>query len=334
MSCQVVVTYHVEEHHNRPAPVVYDELLAQAELADELGFAGLWLAEHHFGAQQGIAPQPLLLAFAAAQHTRRLAVGTSLIVLPLHHPLTVAEQLSMLDALTRGRLSIGFGSGSAPLEFAGFGVEFTGEQRHALFRESLELLETAWRGEPFSFNGAFYRVPEVRLMPRPLRRLRDFAWLGAMSPGTAALAGEFGYGLQLPRGRAAADFQDVLDAYRAAWLAHGHLPNGQRVSIARMIYVGNDDAAALAEAGPSIVRYYETSKQATPGAPTPSAPDLIARLHLIVGGPERCAREIDALREATGMTHLSLQPSWVGLDAALTTASLRRFGEAVLPRLR
>ncbi len=334
MGMQFVLTSHVEEHAGRPAAATYAELFEQAELADRCGFEALWLAEHHFGAQGGVASQPTLVALAAAGRTRRLAVGTSLIVLPLHHPLTVAEQLATLDALTGGRLSVGFGSGSAPHEFAGFGAPFEAPLRHARMREALDLLERAWSGEPFSFAGDHFRVPAARLVPCPGRPLHDIAWLGAMSEATAALAGEFGYGLQLPRGRDAAGYRSVLDAYRAGYRAAGYAPAAERVAIARMVYVGDDDERAVAEAGPSIQRFYKSSKNAVPGEPAPPAAELIARLHLIVGGPERCAREIAAFREATGLTHLSVQPVWEGLPHALSMASLRRFGEEVIPRLR
>lgn len=333
MGYQVAITYHVEEHAGRPAAVVYDELFEQVALADRLGFDILWLAEHHFGAQQGVASQPLLVALAAALRTRRIAVGTSLTVLPLHHPLAVAEQLATLEALTGGRLSIGFGSGSAPAEFAGFGVAFAAEERLARFQEGLDVLERAWSGDPFSFSGRCFQVPEARLVPRPTRPLREFAWLGAMSAPTAALAGRLGYGLQLPRGRSAADYRETLDAYRAALAARGDASHA-RVSIARMVYVGEDDDRARREVASSVVQYYLASKNAVPGEPPPSADELIARLHFIVGGPEHCLREARALGAATGMTHLSLQPVWQGLDAGLATASLRRFGERVLPCLR
>src|SRR5438067_3585801 len=290
MQLRAVVTYHVEEHGGRAAPAVYEEILAQAALADELGFEALWLAEHHFGVHQSLAPQPLLLALAAAGRARRMAVGTSLIVLPLHHPLAVAEQLATLDALTGGRLSIGFGSGSAPHEFAGFGLELGPEERHARFREALDLLEVAWPGERFRFDGTFYRVPEARLVPRPTRPLREIAWLGAINPPTAALAGELGYGLQLPRGRAAADYAPTLAAYRESRRARGHPPEAARVAIARCIYVGADDEAAIREAGPSIVQFYQQGNRTASGEPVPPVPQLIERLDFVVGGPERCAR--------------------------------------------
>src|SRR5918997_1084586 len=244
MSLRAVVTYHVEEHAGRAAPVVYEELFEQARLADELGFEALGVAGHHLGGDPSLGAQPLLLGLAAAGWTRRIAVGTSLIVLALHHPLAVAEQLATLEALTGGRLSIGFGSGSAPAEFSGFGLEPAAEELRGRFREGLALLERAWRGEPFRFAGDYYRVPQARLAPRPARPLRQFAWLGAMSPGTAALAGELGYGLQLARGRPAADYAPLLDAYRAAWREHGHPAGGERGAIARCVHVGADDEAA------------------------------------------------------------------------------------------
>lgn len=327
------LTSHVEEHLGRPATATYDELFAQVALAELLGFDTLWLAEHHFGAQAGMVSQPLLVALAAALRARRINVGTSLIVLPLHHPLLVAEELSTLDLLTGGRLSIGFGSGSAPFEFAGFDAPFDGERRHPRFREALEILERAWSGESFSHEGRFFTTGEAHLVPRPTRPLRDFAWLGAMSKETAAMAGEFGYGLQLPRGQAAEHYAPVIAAFRDALRERWGAEAALRLAIARCIYVGEDDETAVAESGASITRFYEHSKYADKTRPTPPVPELIARQHFIVGGPEKCAREIAELVAATDLTHLSVQPTWEGLSQAATLASLKRFGEGVMPRV-
>ncbi len=328
-----VLTTHVEEHLNRPAAETLREVFEQVELADRLGFDALWLAEHHFGAQQGMASQPLMVALAAALRTTRIAVGTSLVVLPLHHPMEVAEQLATLDTLVDGRLSIGFGSGSAPFEFAGFGAPFDGAQRHARFREALTVLERAWSGEPFSFDGEQFQIGEVRLVPKPVRPLREIAWIGAMSAGTAAMAGEFGYGLQLPRGHAAAYYAEVLRAYRDALHRHWGQDTPERLAIARCVYVGTDDESAVAEAGPSITRFYTSAKSTPKDKPVPSVPELIAQLNFIVGGPEKCAREIAAFQAATGISHVSIQTTWVGLPHDAAMASLRRLGEEVMPRV-
>ena len=328
-----VLTSHVEEHLGRPAATTYAEWFEQVALVETLGFDAVWLAEHHFGAQSGMVSQPLYVALAAAMRTPRLDVGTSLIVLPLHHPLLVAEELATLERLTDGRLSIGFGSGSAPFEFAGFDAPFDGERRHPRFREALEILERAWTGESFEHEGRFFTIGEAQLVPRPTRSLRDFAWLGAMSAQTAALAGEFGYGLQLPRGQSAEHYAPTIAAFREATRARWGADAAPRLAIARCLYVGDDDERAVAESGAAITRFYEHSKYADRTKPTPAVPELIARQHFIVGGPERCARQIANLVAATGLTHLSVQPTWEGLAQATTLASLRRFGEGVMPRV-
>lgn len=328
-----VLTTHVEEHLGRPAATTHAEIFEQVALADRLGFDALWLAEHHFGAQAGMVSQPLLVALAAATRTSQIKVGTSLIVLPLHHPLEVAEQLATLDLLTDGRLSIGFGSGSAPFEFAGFDAPFAPEQRHPRFREALDVLERAWNGEPFSHDGTNFTIGEVRLVPQPTRPLREFSWLGAMSAQSAAMAGEFGYGLQLPRGQSADHYASPIGAFRDALRANWGDAASERLAIARCIYVGEDDDSAVAEVGTTIQRFYETSKGYDKNKPTPSAPELIERLHFIVGGAEKCAREIAAFVGATGITHLSVQPTWIGITQELTMASLQRFGAAVMPRV-
>ena len=326
-----VLTTHVEEHLDRPAADTYREVFEQVELADRCGFDALWLAEHHFGAQQGMVSQPLMVALAAAQRTTQLNVGTSLVVLPLHHPVEIAEQLATLDILTGSRLSIGFGSGSAPFEFAGFDAPFDAPRRHGRFREALDVLEKAWSGEPFSHEGGHFRIGEIRLVPRPRRPLREFAWIGAMSVQSAALAGEFGYGLQLPRGHGADHYTEVIVAYRAALRQHWGPDAPERLAIARCVYVGADDASAIAEAGPSITRFYLAAKSTPRDQPVPSVEELIARLHFVVGGPERCASEIAAFSAATGLTHVSIQPTWIGLPHAASMASLRRLGERVMP---
>jgi alkanesulfonate monooxygenase SsuD/methylene tetrahydromethanopterin reductase-like flavin-dependent oxidoreductase (luciferase family) len=326
-----VLTSHVEEHDNRPAAATYREIFEQTELADRLGFDALWLAEHHFGAQSGMVSQPLMVALAAALRTTRINVGTSLVVLPLHHPIAIAEQIATLDTLTDGRLSIGFGSGSAPFEFAGFDAPFDAPQRHGRFRESLDVLEAAWSGEPFSHAGQQFRVGEIRLVPRPVRPLREIAWVGAMSEQSAALAGEFGYGLQLPRGHGAEHYAPVLAAYRTALRGHWGPDAPERIAIARCVFVGADDVSAVAESGPSITRFYASAKTTPKDQPIPPIDDLIARMHFIVGGPDRCAREIADFAAATGITHVSIQPTWVGLPHATSMASLRRLGQDVMP---
>ncbi len=138
--------------------------------------------------------------------------------------------------------------------------------------------------------------------------------------------------MQLPRGHAAEYYADVLRAYRDALHRHWGRDTPERLAIARCVYVGTDDESAVAEAGPSITRFYTSAKSTPKDKPVPSVPELIAQMNFIVGGPEKCAREIAALPGGDRYSATSVsQPTWIGLlhDAAMAfAASPGRGGDA------
>src|SRR4051794_13984949 len=128
------ITDHVEGPRDRASAEVYDEIIAQTQLADRLGYDFAWLSEHHAHMHEGHLPAPLLLALHLAGITRRIHLGTAIICLNLHHPIAVAEQCAVADHLMDGRSAFGFGSGSTPEEFALMGLPVTEEaERHARF---------------------------------------------------------------------------------------------------------------------------------------------------------------------------------------------------------
>lgn len=323
------VTYHVERAGEESPAEALRAVLAQVRLADELGFSGAWFAEHHFGNQRGVMPTPLLLALAVAGQTQRLKVGTSIICLPLHNPVAVAEEIAVADLLTGGRLSIGFGSGSAPSDFAVFGSDQP--SRHTRFEEGLHVLARCWQGQSFDYDGTHFHVQGVTVVPTPLQRPADFVWLGASSEPTARLAGRLGYGLQLPRGRPPESYLPIVESYREEWQRAGQGAGAPRISIARCIYVGEDDAEALATAEPAVRRFARRWSPAV--ADTPSLREVVDHMHFWVGGPETVACQLRELQAATGLTHLSMQPTWENLPQAAALASLRRYAERVTPKL-
>src|SRR5713101_3893926 len=139
---------------------VYAHALEEARLADELGFEAVWLAEHHFSSY-GICPSLAVLAAAIARETRRVRIGTSVVIAPFEHPLRIAEEWAMVDILSNGRLEFGLGRGYQPKEFRGLGVSM--EKTREKFDESYEIIRRAWTHERMSFDGEFYKVPEVRV---------------------------------------------------------------------------------------------------------------------------------------------------------------------------
>lgn len=143
-----------------------DHIMWQARFADEAGFKRLWMVEHHFTsfAMTG-APSTILSHYAAL--TKRIKIGYAVAVLPLHHPVRLAEEIVWLDNLSKGRLMVGIGPGSSALEYGVYGVDL--QRKREYVEEGLEILRKALSGRPFSHTGEFWKIPEVQIQPPPYR---------------------------------------------------------------------------------------------------------------------------------------------------------------------
>ena len=137
-----------------------DEVIAEAQLAEASGFDSCFFGEHHQD-RDGFLPSPLVVATAVAARTERLRVGTSVILLPLHHPVRVAEDAITLDIVSKGRLVLGVGIGYQETDFRAFGVSMA--DRVGLFEEGVEILRRCWAGERFSFRGAHHTLEDVQI---------------------------------------------------------------------------------------------------------------------------------------------------------------------------
>lgn len=147
-----------------PFERLYAESLEQIVEAERLGFDSAWITEHHF-CDDGYTPSPLVMAGAIGARTRRLRLGTNLMVLPLHNPLRVAEDTATLSLLTGGRFDLGVGVGYRELEFREFGREI--KQRPSLIEEAIEIIRRAWAGERINFSGKRFAHGDVRVTPVP-----------------------------------------------------------------------------------------------------------------------------------------------------------------------
>src|SRR5215470_8273813 len=153
-----------------------DEVIAEARLAEASGFDSCFFGEHHQD-RDGFLPSPLIVATAVAAHTHRLKVGTSVILLPLHHPVRLAEDVITLDLVSKGRVVLGVGIGYQPADFNAFALPM--EDRLVRFEESFEILRLAFAGETFSFRGKHYTLDDVRVTPRPFQTSGPPLWIGA-----------------------------------------------------------------------------------------------------------------------------------------------------------
>ena len=143
---------------------IYSRGIEMAQAAETLGFRSVWLAEHHFSTY-GYLSRPAQLATYIAAKTTRLRVGTAVIVVPLHHPLIVAEEIATLDLLAGGRIDVGLGRGYQHYEFERLGLDL--ESGRARWEESVDIILKAFEGKPFSYDGKIFKIPETTIFPQP-----------------------------------------------------------------------------------------------------------------------------------------------------------------------
>lgn len=344
VSLQLLLTLRESQSHAD----VYAGALEEAGLAEALGFHAVWLAEHHFS-PYGICPSLGVLAAALARETRRVRLGTSVVIAPFAHPLRIAEEWAMVDILSGGRLDFGLGRGYQPREFAGLGV--TMERTRQRFDECLAVIRQAWTGEPVHFAGEFYTVGGVTVYPRPLQRPHPPLWTAAVSPDTYALAGR--QGLRILTAPSFTPW-DILrrnyDAYHEAWRAAHGSTAGAEIAMNKIVYVADSSRQAREEVREPIRWFFQTQAGliADPAGVPPEQYRFYRKVRenllalsdeqaldeaAIVGDPEEVADRIRAHQEALGLTHFMGSFSRGMADRRKVLRSLRLFGDKVLPRL-
>jgi alkanesulfonate monooxygenase SsuD/methylene tetrahydromethanopterin reductase-like flavin-dependent oxidoreductase (luciferase family) len=170
---------------------VYEDALADARLADRLGFEAFWFAEHHFNGDFCMSPSPNLLVASAARETERIKLGVAVNVLPMHHPVRLAEEGAMLDQLTNGRFMWGIGRGIVGREFLPFGVDSANAR--ARFNEIHDTVINAWTTGRIECHGRFYDFEGVDLYPNVMQRPHPPVWAAAQSPESVAWCARHDY---------------------------------------------------------------------------------------------------------------------------------------------
>jgi alkanesulfonate monooxygenase SsuD/methylene tetrahydromethanopterin reductase-like flavin-dependent oxidoreductase (luciferase family) len=182
------ISFSFQAHRARGEPYdkAYREGLELAAEANRLGIESIWASEHH-GEADGYCPSPVVACAALAVAAPNCRIGQAIALAPLHgHPLRLAEDLSVVDNLSGGRIEIGLGQGYRPAEFDMFGWNYA--KRSAAFEEALEILDLAWRGERFDYEGRIYKVKSGILRPPPVKPGRLPLWIGAAAPKARARA--------------------------------------------------------------------------------------------------------------------------------------------------
>jgi iturin family lipopeptide synthetase A len=240
------------------SPSKYELLIEGARFADAEGFQAIWVPERHFHEFGGLSPNPSVLAAALARETKRVQLRAGSVVMPLHHPMRVAEEWSLVDNLAGGRVGVAFASGWHPNDFV-FAPQSFGRQREITF-EGMEAVRRAWRGEPLSFRDGTGKDVDLKLHPLPSQTELP-CWLTIVNNReTYRKAGEFGVGvLTNLMGQTLEELAANIEIYRAALAEFGHDPQTGNVTVLLHTYIREDAEQAIREARRPLCDYLLSS---------------------------------------------------------------------------
>ena len=308
----------------------YSSMFEQIEFLDQAGFDTIWITEHHFVDDGYLsAAMPMLAAMAA--RTRRVKIGSFVILGPFYHPLRLAEDAALIDVISNGRLRLGIGVGYRLEEFEIFKVPR--QERVGRTLETIEIMKRAWGGERFSFEGKYFSFKDARVLPKPISRPYPELLWGGMAPASIRRAARLDLGFACNLGA------KEISNYHSALRELGKDPAAYSIVNSRIVHVADTEDEAWAEIEASVMYQMELyGKWLAEGQIQTSgqySPDPVAlRESAILGPPERVIGKLQSLTARTPMTELAISMQHPGLDPAKAMRSLKRFASEVLPALR
>lgn len=333
--------------------------LETMRMAEDIGYWGGYVAEHHFSPYCLGASPAVLLGYLAA-NTKRLRLGTAVSVLPLNNPLKLAEDYATVDALSGGRLELGVGRGYNLFEYGAFGIPI--EENTDRLREAVEMVKLAWTQERFSYAGKFYRTESTEVLPKPVQRPHPPIFYANVSPGSVEGAAQQGMGICVLAGVPPDDITDRFARWGAAARAAGYDGTAADAILSntpqqKIVWVDDDNARAR-EVGGKLIAEYGASleKYAFPGTAYPHRPPGMPQYEMqgpstrpvslwslemmeatqgaFVGSPEVVAEKLLAYREHTPLDYMLMWCTLGGPDRESLQRCVRLFGEKVLPKLK
>ena len=340
----------------------FDEALGMADTAEKGGLDGVWLAERHFAAPRNpldsagagipsIVSAPLIISTAIVARTERLRVGVAVNVLPLNHPVRMAEEVATVDQISRGRVDFGVGRSGFARAYEGYDIPY-GESRER-FQECLEIIMAAWTNERFSYQGKYYTFNDVCVIPKPYQKPHPPLRVAATTKETFPRVGALGYPIFVGlRGLDRPDLVKLLGEYRQAWRDAGHAGDGD-VYIRIPVYVASSEEAAHADAEESTMQSYRRMAQnfslSASSAGTTASEERVARGErlstvtyeellrdrLAYGSPEGVVSLLKEITEELGLSGIVAETNVGGLiPREKVMESIQLFCNEVVPGLR
>jgi alkanesulfonate monooxygenase SsuD/methylene tetrahydromethanopterin reductase-like flavin-dependent oxidoreductase (luciferase family) len=338
---------HLERSPDRPLTTQFDERLEFAAAADEAGLYCLHVAEHH-ASPLNMVPVPGVYLGAVARATRRMRLGPLVYLLPLVSPLRLAEEICMLDHMSRGRLEVGVGRGVSPFELRYHNVDHADSRE--IFADAFACLSAALTSDTFSYAGKHHTYANVPMSLRPLQQPHPAFWYGSSNTTGATWAGE--HGMHFCANGPVALAKENIDAYRTALAVRGgpaqpkaDFPGGVAIGLMRHIVVADTDAEAKRIAKPALEHHAASLNWLRK---LHGSDDLTSRLNVhrgvsfeswqemqmvVAGSPPTVAAELERQAKILGLNYLLAYLFFGTMTLADALRSLELFRGEVMPRL-
>lgn len=322
---------------------LYSEHLDLIAESESLGFDHAWLSEHHF-IDDGYSPSVLAIASAIAARTARIRIGTFLLLLPLHHPVRVAEDTATIDQISQGRVDLGVGQGYRLGEFEDQGIPHG--RRGARLEEGLTIVRDLLSGESVTIDGEFTRLRSIRIVPPALQQPCPPIWAGGVADRAIDRIARMGFNF-LNGGQA-----DRANAYDEALRRHGRDPQDFEIAAGRMVYVADSREQAweiaaqpLQHIAQSYLDWYreadDTPDYEAVQITVPSVEEIKAAQEFdffgeqaAVGTPADVIAQIEAYREQARVTHFAATLAMPGMTPEQIGSGMRLLARDVVPHFR
>jgi len=327
----------------------FEESMNQMVAAEDIGFDALWLGELHFQKDRSVLSSPLVVGAAIAMRTKRVKLVTAVQVLPLSHPIRLAEDVATLDHLSKGRLEFGIGRSGLPGHYQGFNIPYV-ESRDR-FIETLDILKLAWTQERFSYDGKHFKFNDVCALPKPYQKPYPPIHMAASTKDTYELVGRMGVPMFVaPRTVPISSLKGLVPNYFEGWRAAGHAGMAS-VGVSVPLYVAETSKRAREDAEASTIQFFRmiakglSTADGASSQTTEAREGRAARLasitfeeavedQCLIGSPEEVADRLVAIREFIPYSSLACWMNPGGhIPHERVLNCMRLFAERVMPRI-
>ncbi|HEY7712137.1 MAG TPA: LLM class flavin-dependent oxidoreductase [Candidatus Entotheonella sp.] len=342
---QFALFSHIPWPEGADAGQILAETTEQVQYGEELGFQSAWCAEHHFS-RYGLGSSSLLILGHIAARTQTIRLGTAILVPPLHQPVRLAEDTATLDLLSGGRLEVGFGRGSAGYEYNGYNVPQ--DESQGRFRETIHIVEHLWTTPEYSFEGEYFNLHNVTLVPRPAQKPHPPMYIAATrTQATLEFVVSTGHPLIIGVVLDTPQALDLCRRFTQMSAAAGYHVPMSRIPFSRYFYVAETQEEAIRDTreslewvldmiqwrrtftnGSEVMHRIDDFRQQRTEVPTRY--EHLFEHRAIIGTPEHCIAQIRALEEA-GIALFICNFDFGGMPHHKVLRSMELFAREVMP---